>query len=646
MISNMLESIPHRMYHTICIQCLSASIAIGQPQVINGWTHFVPSPDSRIIYVSETTGNNLTAKTYSVNDPEINNDPFHPASSVMAFKTISTAKTMLRSGYPDWILFRKGDVFEQQVFGSVQLHGRNKNEPMLIGAYGSQNTVRPVLKTGGQGFINFTGGDASYMAIVGLEIYPHARTGTDEPMGIRVINAEFDYFWIEDCYIHDYFQHFATHPIISSSIPTSSNLIVRRNVFADAWVTSNAHANAMFINQVDTILFEENLLDRNGWHPDIPGADPTGFRHNSYFQVACRNLIFRENIVTRASATGGGHRCGGSIINNFYAENAKNLQFGTHETTIDWPINSVTGEVAYNVILDATPRSFDQGSGMQIQRVKNAQIHHNIVAHFTRPSEYNHGILMNEVYNCRLSNNVIYNWGNNTTSGPAYSGGITIGNAIFPPIIIDSNDIQMKNLKGRCINFNSSFTNTTFSANRYYNVVNVHQWFNPAGNYIEWVADSGETGSVVEEVNYPDPNRNLETYMTSIGNTGGLNEFLSVRRAMHRANWDVLYSADAVNDYIRAGFELSSSTSTDPYVFESQKSVLYPNPARDMICFKPTHQEISDIELCNTQGIRFKVTQQDANGCIPIPVVNDGCYIIRYSLDGKPHHEKLFIHRQ
>lgn len=132
------------------------------------------------------------------------------------------------------------------------------------------------MKTGNQGFINFTGGNASYFAVVGLEVFPHTRSGIDEPTGIRIINATFDYFWIEDCYIHDFFQHLASHSTVPTTIPTSSNRYVRRNVFADAWVTSNAHANAMFINQVDTISFEENLLDRNGWHPAITGAVPTG----------------------------------------------------------------------------------------------------------------------------------------------------------------------------------------------------------------------------------------------------------------------------------------------------------------------------------------------------------------------------------
>lgn len=74
---------------------------------------------------------------------EVNNDPFHPAGNVMSFKTQSAAMEMPRPCFPDWILFRKGDVFTNQTFGSVSFWGRNRNEPMLIGAYGGSDDTDP-----------------------------------------------------------------------------------------------------------------------------------------------------------------------------------------------------------------------------------------------------------------------------------------------------------------------------------------------------------------------------------------------------------------------------------------------------------------------------------------------------------------------
>lgn len=76
----------------------------------------------------------------------------------------------------------------------------------------------------------------------------------------------------------------------------------------------------VFIDNVDSILFEDNVIDHNGWSETIAGATTNGFRHNTYFQVGNRNLIFRNNIVSRAAATGGSFRCGGIIHNNLFCQ--------------------------------------------------------------------------------------------------------------------------------------------------------------------------------------------------------------------------------------------------------------------------------------------------------------------------------------
>ena len=60
----------------------------------NGWHNFEPSADTIIHYVS-TDGND-------------DNDGLSPET---AFRTPNRAKYALRSGYPDWLLFRRGDVF-------------------------------------------------------------------------------------------------------------------------------------------------------------------------------------------------------------------------------------------------------------------------------------------------------------------------------------------------------------------------------------------------------------------------------------------------------------------------------------------------------------------------------------------------------
>src|SRR6185436_13199158 len=62
-----------------------------------GWTVITPSTDSRIIYVSSSGG----ADTNS------------GLSKTTPKKTIAAGKALLRNGYPDWLLLKRGDSFNE-----------------------------------------------------------------------------------------------------------------------------------------------------------------------------------------------------------------------------------------------------------------------------------------------------------------------------------------------------------------------------------------------------------------------------------------------------------------------------------------------------------------------------------------------------
>lgn len=582
---------------------LITSSVSAQPPVVNGWTQFAPSSDSRIIYVSSSDGNDATAQNYSTASAEIGNDPFLPAGTIYPYQTLSAASAQLRNGYADWLLFKKGDVFNNQNFGVTTLNGKNKNEPMLIASYGS-SCNRPVINTGNQTFIDLTGASASFLAFAGLHIEAGTRSGTDEPIGFRIIMAPFDNILIEDCHITKFFQNLAMHDPVSQNA-TRSNLRVRRSCITDAYVISSAHANAMFIANIDTVLFEENLLDHNGWSSSVLGANPTGFRHNSYFQVTNRNVFFRENIVARAAATGGGIRSGGIVFDNTFLSNPQNLQFGTHETTINWPAEFVSGEVSYNVVLDSRTESFEAGKGINIQRTKNTDVHHNIVAHFTPVSDYNLALFFNETENVQVRENIIYNWGNNTSSGPAYSGGIVAGASLLGTNQIYSNAVQIKNMKGFCQIKYGTFDNIFYSDNNYYNVVSSNNWFEPSGSYSVWLSESSEINSSVIEINYPDPARNVETYLSSLGISGDLETFLESRRNMNKCNWNDDYTANNFNNYIREGFgQAPVNTVVQPVAHPIS---VFPNPVQNGILqVSSRNEKIREIKLLDSNGIMLQ----------------------------------------
>src|SRR5690606_32346154 len=71
----------------------SASADASVPVV--GWSELTPSNDSRLIYVSSSEGDDE-------NDGMSSDTPIH---------SITKASTLVRDGYPDWILLKRGDVW-------------------------------------------------------------------------------------------------------------------------------------------------------------------------------------------------------------------------------------------------------------------------------------------------------------------------------------------------------------------------------------------------------------------------------------------------------------------------------------------------------------------------------------------------------
>lgn len=65
----------------------------------DGWTNITASADSRIIYVSNSTGNDANAGL----------------SSSAPLRTIAAAIAKTRNGFADWVRLKRGDVFNESI---------------------------------------------------------------------------------------------------------------------------------------------------------------------------------------------------------------------------------------------------------------------------------------------------------------------------------------------------------------------------------------------------------------------------------------------------------------------------------------------------------------------------------------------------
>jgi hypothetical protein len=196
----------------------------------SGWTVITPEHDSRVIYVSSSSGN----------------DKNNGRSPEKAVKSVSQAESMLRDHSGDQMLLKRGDSWNEAL-GGWSKAGRSASEPIVIGAYGAG--ARPLLKTGtNDGFYIGTESGIDHVAIMGLGFVAHTRlpgpsfTGSGEAIGLRVL-GESDDLLVEDCFIQGY----GNNITLQNFFGTISNVRVRRSVIVDAYAIAGvAHSQGIY----------------------------------------------------------------------------------------------------------------------------------------------------------------------------------------------------------------------------------------------------------------------------------------------------------------------------------------------------------------------------------------------------------------
>lgn len=475
----------------MAIPAVAQTVPSSPPLNAQGWTVFTPSTDTRIVYVSSSTGSD-------------SNDGLSQSTPV---QTLGKGSSLLRRGYPDWLLLKKGDTWTGDkatsgLFpngGFPLWQGRSSTEPVLISSYGSG--PRPLIQgwtSGGNGGIveTNTNWPMDYVAIVGIEFYSYqsdpnnpAYTSTGSNLAGFIINNPANWILIEDCKLR----------FLGSNFSVSS-LLLRRNIIVDSFSMGTMHGFYSYL------LLEENLFDHNGWNAAV---EPRSiFQHNVYGQSSTQPaiIVYRGNISANGSDVGLRSRGGGLIDNNLLIQNGYGIDYGQADGTL--PNGPGPFAVQNNVILsglDITGTGFTP-VGISVAAVAQPiSITNNLIAHSLASSS--RGIALNiPSQSAVVSKNVIVDWG-------AGAGAI----------------------------YNSGTTATVTSDN----ITN--------------------TGSSLSGLGFPDPSRTMASYASTIGLAGSLDAFLAAARLQSKDNWNPALMAAAVNDYLRAGFGMTATLTSTTY---------------------------------------------------------------------------------
>ncbi|HEX4054386.1 MAG TPA: right-handed parallel beta-helix repeat-containing protein [Tepidisphaeraceae bacterium] len=501
----------------------------------NGFTNFPLAEESRIILVSSTDGSD-----------------FHDGMT-QPVRTLKKALTLARVGHADRILFKRGDVFLQaNVNGNVDLRGRSAMEPLIIGAYGDVRLPRPVL----QGRIALGGRvTPRYIVLQSLDLYANTRDPTQksfrlkqisdrQSIGIRVASGG-SFLWIEDCRCRDFGFGLALQAKETDMFDT---LVVRRCQVLDSW--DFGHSSGIYIDNFRNVLIEDNVFDHNGWATGVPGAGKTIFNHDLYLQHGevgeDRHFIVRNNIIARAASHGCQLRPGGLLENNLFLKNP----LGAY-------VSYSPSVVRNNVVLDgdgigpATPR----GQGLEFDNCATVLAEGNIVAH--KPDEANplEALSYNPAEHQtrpipsqgEFRNNIVYDW-----------AGLAFYMVTTPQgLSVHDNFFQQRN--DPLIDLKVWKTEYVFRGNHYLSQAPTPFKIGKQDlDLKQWRAETGD-GSAWGAADFVDPSRDIASYARSIGlKDASLEGFLAAAREERRGHWDPRLTAQAVNNYIRAGFARKS----------------------------------------------------------------------------------------
>lgn len=528
----------------------------------NGWTVVEPSPDSRIVYVSSSEGNDA-------------NDGLTPAT---AKRTFAGAYSVTRPGFPDWILAKRGDVWTNERLRVKD--GRSKAEPAVFATYGN-STERPLLKTGAETGIENTGFSYKHFMVLGYEFIAHTRAYGSPEFVSSVGDNGFRFYsppgygntniHIEDCKFSWY------KNLVIESAEALTNFVFRRNVVTNNY-SEDSHGLGFFAYAVDTLVFEENIFDHSGWviQQQVPGGNSrengqaTLYNHSTYVADS-KNVRFKGNIFARSGSIGNKFRSDSQgagdnieIIDNLYIDGEVGISIGGNSLD-PYRFKNVT--ISNNVMTDiGKTRPTNRGLAwyLDIQDWDGGLVERNLFLNQANPiSNLAYAISFKRGNrDVQIKHNVIHNiyTGLNT-------GLFEITNEPKENILVDSNIIQNPLYNTRLLTLQNAVSNLpefSFGTNFFHSSNGLSDGFaidNAPQNLAGWNTATGSNG-VDSLYAFCDPTRKIETYQAHLGETATIEAFAERIVQQSKHHWDENYEATNVNQWIREGFSSPCSSTT------------------------------------------------------------------------------------
>lgn len=564
-----------------------------------GWTTVRPAPDSQIIYVSSSDGNDVTAQVYKSGDEAVGDDPTGPSGGIKPFRTIDAAMAAARDKMPDWVLLKRGDQWRDVALSAR--NGRSASEPFVIGAYGDDSARPLIFGRTARMSVGGPNSGVSHAVVLSLDLYcsfidpTSPDYGVDEKTEDRERNktsagmqiatgprAPMENVLVEDCL----FRFCGLSCVNFGGI--QRNVVFRRNVVLDKYPV-HGHTMGMW-GAYATVLVEECIFDHNGWllqnvpkNQGKPGrAIPLS--HNTYC-TGMNSTVFRGNTFLRAASIGNkwtANQGVGSarnivIDNNLYVDGEIGISMGGNQPG---PLRWKNMRITNNVMLDmgrSRPTGRTLGWYVDATDWDGGLIANNLFLHQHSPEVRNvyaisvgsidaKGTYQGKGVHCRnvtIRDNIIHG---------LESGGQMIrvaGGELLENVVFSGNQVQLPGLEQPLVLIDK-LGGVKFEDNTYFSDGEPGELFTVGRRadreelgFDGWVKKSGETGARFEKTPFADPDRSIETYIQSLGLAPSIDTLIREVRKQRKGHWRKEFTAGVINEWIRAGFEATQSGGVD-----------------------------------------------------------------------------------
>lgn len=580
-----------------------------------GWTVVTPAADTRVIYVSSSSGNDL-------------NDGLSASRPV---QTLSRGQNLVRDGSADWLLLKRGDTFGS--FGDWRKRGRSEQEPLMVSAYGTG--PRPQINSGTEVGFNTSGnGTRRIDNLVLSSLSFHAHTydhfnGTGSTAGLRLTCAG-DNVLIEDVQVRGYKDNIVLDAWGGGDL---TDVRIRRSVIVDAHAAGNVgngHSQGIYVGPAsDRVTIEENLLDHNGWRQGT-ASERTYYSHNIYTQTGSRNVVVRGNVISRASFYGVKFNGAGTIDRNLFLRNSESVYLESPAV------------VSGNVISEAVDMpATGWGVGINTQKTAEATIRGNLITKVLSAGAS--GVAGIQLFNNgtpfrgTVEDNVVYDWRNGLLNNTPGAGPGSVA--------IRRNELQVAKSETAAADHRSSAAVSTFAyADNVYSAgtrtSSANRFAGLFQSLSQWSSKTGESNARYQLLSYPDPTRDVGRYAAGVGAGSTVESFLGAARAMDRGNWRSELTAGAASSWMWAGFGRNVAppppATTSPAVSASATLLDAPQPVVQLVfdaAVDPASLAASDLAVTNAStqqaiaamGVTFNAATRTAQFSLPA-ALPDGDY--------------------